>query len=221
MVKLALPACLMVEVECIGFEILVVLAGLNGRTELCAQTLLVSVSGFIYRIPMSLGIAANTQISDLLGSGSPNKAKEVAKYSVLLAAGVGSLIVVLVLSFRTHIPYIFTNEEGVGRLMLDTIPLLGVFTLIDGITGVLSGIIRGMGKQYVGALIQTVGYYAIGVPCGIFAAFTLGWHLNGLWAGISIAMSIICVSQGLYVYYLDWDNLVEEANVRNALEVDV
>jgi multidrug resistance protein, MATE family len=220
MIKLAVPACVMVEVECIGFEVLTLLAGINGTAELCAQTLLVTLCGFIFKVPYSLGIAASTQIAELLGNGSADIAREVSKLALLLAGVIGSLIVVVLLYFRKELPYLFTNEEEVVALMLGAVPLLAVFTLIDAVAGVITGVIRGMGKQYIGALIQTLGYYVIGLPCSIFAAFSLGWHLSGLWAGISIAMLLICVLQGLYIYLLDWNSLVEEAKIRNALDWD-
>ena len=220
MFKLAAPACLMVEVECIGFEILTLLAGLNGTAELCAQTLLVTLCGFIFKVPFSLSIAASTQIADLLGRGSAYEAKQVAKLSIFLAGGTGSLIVILVLCFRNQIPYLLTSDKEVVALMLSAIPLLAIFTLIDAVAGAITGVIRGMGKQYIGALIQTIAYYAIGLPCSIIATFSLGWHLNGLWFGISIAMCLICLLQGLYIYLLDWNGLVEEAKFRNALDRD-
>jgi hypothetical protein len=111
MVKLAAPACLMVEVECIGFEILTLLAGLNGTAELCAQTLLVTLCGFIFKVPFSLGVAASTQIADLLGRGSAYEAREVAKFSLFLAGGIGSLIAILLLSFRNQLPYLFDRRR--------------------------------------------------------------------------------------------------------------
>ena len=190
MVKLAVPSCLMLEVECIGFEILTLLALLNGSAELCAQALLVTLCGFIFKVPFSLGIAASTQIAEVLGKGSARKAKEVAIFTLILAGGIGSLIVVLILSFRNEILYLFTNDSGVAALMRNAVPLLAIFQLIDAIAGVINGIIRGVGKQY---MIQTLGYYAVGLLCSIGAAFSLGWHLRGLWAGISIAMLLICV----------------------------
>ena len=135
----------------------------------------------------------------------------MAIFTLILACGIGSLIVVLILSFRNEILYLFTNDSGVAALMRNAVPLLAIFQLIDAIAGVINGIIRGVGKQYIGALIQTLGYYAVGLPCSIGAAFSLGWHLRGLWAGISIAMLLICVLEGLYLYLLDWSSLVEDA----------
>lgn len=157
MVKLAAPACLMVEVKCIRFEILTLLAGLNGTAELCAQTLLVTLCEYIFKVPFALGITTSAQIADLLGRGSAYEAKEVAKLFLFLAGGIGSLTVLFALSFRNQILYLLTSDEDVATLMLSTVLLVVIFTLIDAIAGVLSGIIRGIGKQYISAMIQTVG----------------------------------------------------------------
>lgn len=221
MIKLAVPSLAMVEVECIGFEILTLLAGQMGTAELCAQTLLVTFCGFIYKIPFSLGIAASTQISERIGEGSHQKAKETAKLAVLLAASFGSALVVILLAFRNKIPYLFTNDPSVVVLMLSVVPMIAIFQLADAIVGVTNGIIRGIGKQYIGAWIQTLGYYVVGLPCSVFAAFGLGWKLNGLWAGISVAMLLICCLEGTYMYFLDWSGLVEDAKERNDAERNV
>ncbi len=70
MVKLALPALLLVVAESIGFEILTLLAGVNGTAELGAQALLATLCSFIFKVPFSMGIAASTQIANLPGRGS-------------------------------------------------------------------------------------------------------------------------------------------------------
>jgi MATE family multidrug resistance protein len=167
-----------------------------------------------------LGVAASTQVAERLGEGSAQKAKAAANSALLLAAGVGSFFAVLLLVFRHEIPYIFTNDKSVVALMFSVVPMIAIFQLSDAIVGVMNGIIRGIGKQYVGAWIQTLGYYVVGLPCSIGSAFGLGWHLNGLWAGISAAMLLICILEGIYMYSLDWSSLVEDAEGRNALERD-
>lgn len=221
MIKLAIPSLAMVEVECIGFEILTLLAGHFGTAELCAQTLLVTFCGFIYKIPFSVGIAASTQIAERIGEGSHEKAKETAKLAISLATGFGTVLVFLLMIFRNQIPYLFTNDPSVVVLMFSVVPMIAVFQLVDAIVGVTNGIIRGIGKQYIGAWIQTLGYYVVGIPCSVGAAFGLGWKLNGLWAGISVAMLLICCLQGIYLYFLDWSGLIEDAKGRNDAERDV
>jgi MATE family multidrug resistance protein len=221
MIKLAIPSLLMVEVECIGFEILTLLAGVFGTAELCAQTLLVTLCGFIFKIPFSLGIAASTQIAERIGEGSHQKAKETARCAITLAGAFGGGLVIVLMIFRNQIPYLFTSDPSVVVLMFSVVPMIAIFQLVDAIVGVTNGIIRGIGKQYIGAWIQTLGYYVVGLPCSIGAAFGLGWRLNGLWAGISVAMTLICCLEGCYMYFLDWSKLVEDAKGRNDLERDV
>ncbi|KAE9970267.1 hypothetical protein BLS_004989, partial [Venturia inaequalis] len=146
MVKLAIPSLLMVEVECIGFELLTLLAGQMGTSELCAQTLLVTFCGFIYKIPFSLSIAASTQISERIGEGSHRRARETGKHAVYLATSFGALLVIILLAFRNQIPPLFTNDPGVADLMSSVVPTIAIFQLVDAIVGVTNGIIRGIGK---------------------------------------------------------------------------
>lgn len=68
---------------------------------------------------------------------------------MILAGIIGSLIVLLVLYFCKAIPYLFTKDDVVA-LMLGAMPILAVFTLIDAIAGVITGVLRGMGKQFIG-----------------------------------------------------------------------
>ncbi|KAE9972103.1 hypothetical protein EG328_005171 [Venturia inaequalis] len=147
MVKLAIPSLLMVEVECIGFELLTLLAGQMGTSELCAQTLLVTFCGFIYKIPFSLSIAASTQISERIGEGSHRRARETGKHAVYLATSFGALLVIILLAFRNQIPPLFTNDPGVAELMSSVVPTIAIFQLVDAVVGVTNGIIRGIGKQ--------------------------------------------------------------------------
>ncbi|KAE9364903.1 MATE efflux family protein, partial [Stipitochalara longipes BDJ] len=216
MAKLAVPDCLMMVADSIGFEVLTLLAGLNGTAELCAQSLLCLLVSTTYQVPLSLSIAASTRIAELMGKGSASGAKYAAKCAMLLAIGVGILNVVLIPYFRHGIPYLFTNDQEVADLMLGVLPLIGIFQLIDAVLGVLNGIIRGLGKQYIGAWIQMICFYGIGIPCSIGAAFGFGWHLIGLWAGISLALILIVSLECVYLSFVDWGSFLKDAEERNA-----
>ena len=46
--------------------------------------------------------------------------------------------------------------------------------------------------------------------------FGLHLDLYGLWAGPAIALSIVSISEGVYIYKTSWQNAAEEAAKRNA-----
>ena len=53
--------------------------------------------------------------------------------------------------------------------------------------------LRGSGRQYIGAIMNFVGYYIIGLPLGITLAIKVKWGVLGLWIGMA-AGNIVHVS---------------------------
>ena len=65
------------------------------------------------------------------------------------------------------------------------LPFLSFFTVMDGVQGVCSGILRGTGNQKLGAYANLFAFYALGLPCAWLFCFKLRWGVNGLLMGIS------------------------------------
>ena len=61
--------------------------------------------------------------------------------------------------------------------------------IFDGMGGVTTGILRGCGLQKIGAIVNLVAYYALGVPGGAVLAFQAGLGIIGLWLGNSLSPS--------------------------------
>uniref|UniRef100_A0A4W6DFB9 Multidrug and toxin extrusion protein n=1 Tax=Lates calcarifer TaxID=8187 RepID=A0A4W6DFB9_LATCA len=76
--------------------------------------------------------------------------------------------------------------------------------------GVAAGVLRGAGKQLVGALCNLVGYYFIGFPIGVSLMFAANMGIVGLWTGLTI----LCVTAGDCFHHilckLDWKKASEE-----------
>lgn len=70
-------------------------------------------------------------------------------------------------------------------------PLVALFQVFDGLGVVTGGILRAKGQQTVGALLNLVGYYVVGIPAGLMLAFYAGMGIYGLWTGLTIALVIV------------------------------
>lgn len=68
----------------------------------------------------------------------------------------------------------FTNDQEVVDAVANVLLLVGVFEFFDHTQGVLSGILRGCGLQLYGAVVNVVGYYLVGAPVLVVAAFVAG-----------------------------------------------
>ena len=71
--------------------------------------------------------------------------------------------------------------------------------------------LQALGLQLVGAVITTIGYFAIGLPLGGVLAFDCcaGLGLNGIWWGNAMALLSSGIATHLYIFFrVDWANEV-------------
>ncbi|KAK1073832.1 hypothetical protein LTR33_009906 [Friedmanniomyces endolithicus] len=216
MVRLALPGLAMVMAEFLAFEILTLASARFGATYLGAQTVLQSLSVLTFSLPFSISIASSTRVANLIGATLPDAAKVTAKVAVVFGTFLGLLNVITLLAARYHIPQLFTNDQEVIKLAAAVLPINAAFQLVDSLAAQMNGLLRGIGKQEIGGYIGLVAYYAIGIPISFATAFGLGWGLYGLWAGPAVALSIVALSEGIYLYKTSWHKAAEEAAKRNA-----
>uniref|UniRef100_A0A4W6FGB6 Multidrug and toxin extrusion protein n=1 Tax=Lates calcarifer TaxID=8187 RepID=A0A4W6FGB6_LATCA len=76
--------------------------------------------------------------------------------------------------------------------------------------GVAAGVLRGAGKQLVGALCNLVGYYFIGFPIGVSLMFAANMGIVGLWTGLTICVSLQAIAFITFLCKLDWKKASEE-----------
>ena len=206
----------MVEAEWLAFEILTLAASYLGTTHLAAQSVLSTLTGVTFQIPFPISIAASTRIANLIGATLVPAAKTSAKVSFVIAAAVGSLNVILLSSLRNYIPKLFTSDPDVVALVARILPLCAAFQLFDALATNCNGILRGLGRQVVGGWVQLLCYYGVAIPISIGTTFGLGWGLYGLWAGVAIALVLVAVIEGVYLWRMGWERSVEDARRRNA-----
>ena len=72
-----------------------------------------------------------------------------------------------------------------------TLPL--VLAPGDGVSTVLSGVLRGAGRQRLGAIIMAAVAWGFGLPLQMALAFTAGLGVTGMWLGAAISSSVQAV----------------------------
>lgn len=79
--------------------------------------------------------------------------------------------------------YLFSHDESVVQLVSKVMPLVASFQVADGLAGSCGGVLRGLGRQQLGAFFNMFAYYVLALPLGITLAFRAGYGLQGLWIG--------------------------------------
>lgn len=62
--------------------------------------------------------------------------------------------------------YIFTGDPDVAAYVASLLPIVCIYQIGDGGSCVTGGILRGSGKQKIGAVANLLAYYVIGLPLG-------------------------------------------------------
>ncbi|KAL5338303.1 mate-domain-containing protein [Aspergillus crustosus] len=216
MIRLALPGLLMVEAECLAFEVLTLGSSYLGTTPLAAQSVLSTICSIAFQIPFTLSISSSTRLANLIGATLVDAAKLTAKVAMWGGVLVGFLNVAIIFSLRYYLPRLFTSEEDIIELVAQVLPFCAAFQLFDSLACICNGILRGLGRQEIGGYVQLFCYYAIAMPISFGTAFGLGWGLFGLWSGVAIALFLVSVIEAVFLTQTDWNRSVEDAAQRNA-----
>ncbi|KAI0311917.1 MOP flippase [Amylostereum chailletii] len=217
--KLALPGILMVGTEWAAFEIVALAAGRLGRIPLAAQSVIMTTDQILNTIPFGIGVAASTRVGSLIGCRSASGAKFAGHISALLSVITGSIVMVVLICTKDVFGYMFSDDDEVVGLVSKVIPLLASFQVADGLAGSCGGVLRGQGRQHLGAMFNIIAYYVLALPLGISMAFRYNLGLQGLWIGQVVALFIVGIAE-YYVVWLgtDWEWEVQKGAERNMLE---
>ena len=62
----------------------------------------------------------------------------------------------------------------------------------------MSGVLRGSGRQFLGACINLVAFYVMGLPVGISLALAGKMGTVGIWIGLGVASFVqVCCDENL------------------------
>uniref|UniRef100_A0A669DAL1 Solute carrier family 47 member 3 n=1 Tax=Oreochromis niloticus TaxID=8128 RepID=A0A669DAL1_ORENI len=188
-IRLAVPGMVMLCVEWWTYEIGGFLAGLINEVELGAQSVVYQLANIAYMFPLGFSIAGSVRVGNALGGGETEQAKLSAKMSMFLSVSI--CLSSLIGSLKDHISYIFTYDEWAA----------------------VGGIIRGAGKQRVGAICNILGYYGVGFPIGVSLMFAAKLGIKGLWTGLLICVFLQCSFLIFYLIRMNWKNVTVEVCV--------
>lgn len=218
MIRLALPGVIMIEAECLAFEILTFASSYFGVTVLAAQSILATLTSITFMIPFPLSIAASTRVANLIGATLADAAKLTTKVAFVGAVIIGVLNVTFLSALKDYIPYLFTSDPDVIELVSSILPLCAAFQLFDALAALCNGTLRGLGRQHFGGYVQLFCYYVVAMPISMGTSFGMHWDLWGLWTGVAIALALVTAIEFVYLVKTDWQRSVDEARQRNDYE---
>ncbi|XP_009093215.1 multidrug and toxin extrusion protein 1 isoform X1 [Serinus canaria] len=212
--SLAIPSMLMMCIEWWTYEIGSFLIGLLSVVELSVQSIIYEVSVVAFMIPLGLGTAASVQVGNALGAGNIEMAKRSSNTS-LICTGVFSVIVGSILAAtRNVLGYVFTKDKEIIDLVAWVMPIYIVFHLFEAMTGACSGVLRGIGRQKFGAIVNAVTYYGVGMPLAAVLLFVAKIGVMAFWISMLVCVFMLSTTFLTYISRVDWEKAAKKAQRR-------
>ncbi|XP_067440346.1 multidrug and toxin extrusion protein 1-like isoform X2 [Thunnus thynnus] len=217
--RLAIPSMLMTCLTWWIFEIGGFLAGVISEVELGAQSIAFQLSTIAFMFPQGFSVAAGVRVGNALGAGNTEQAKLSCKVPIICAFIVACLVGGGLSIARNVIGYIFTSDQDIIQRVADVMIIFVFMHIGDATAGVAGSVLRGAGKQLIGAVCNLVGFYFIGYPIGVSLMFAANMGIVGLWTGLTICVSVQSTFFIAFLCKLDWKRATEEALVRAGVQI--
>ncbi|KAM6552812.1 hypothetical protein CsatB_013574 [Cannabis sativa] len=214
--KLSIPSAVMLTLEIWSFEMMVLLSGFlpNPKLETSVLSISLNTCSLVYMVPLGLSGVISTRISNELGAGRPQIARLALCVALCMVVTEGTLVgAVLILGHRIW-GYCYSREAEVVKYVGQMLILISISQFFDGIQSVLSGSVRGSGRQKIGAFANLAAYYLMGIPVALLLAFVFHIGGKGLWIGIIVALIMQALSLAILTICTDWEKEVNNASDR-------
>jgi len=191
LIALGAPAAGQLTLEVGVFATASALAGRMLPASLAAHQIALNLAGFTYMVPLGLASAGAVRVGHAIGRRDAAGAARAGWTALLF----GAIFMSLAALAFTAIPHVligaFTTDDRVREIGAALLAVAAVFQLFDGLQGVGTGVLRGLGDTRTPMLWNLAGHWGIGLPIAYVLAFHLGLGVIGLWWGLSSGL-IIC-----------------------------
>jgi len=220
--SLGIPGMLQLCFDWWAFEIVTLLCGILPKDPILAigaNAICRSLLSMSYRVYTGISLAGNVRIGNALGEGLLQRAKLVPKIMMSLSLISSLSCALILLGFRTQLAAVYTSDSDMRELVGNLIYLLAPFQVGVAINCTIQGIFKGTGRQDLGAKLNFLSYYVVGLPIGILLACLTFLGALGLWIGLTVGVYMVAVGGCFLVAKIDWDKLGVEATHRKGSHI--
>jgi MATE family multidrug resistance protein len=197
--SLGAPAASQITLEVGVFAASTALAGRLAPVALAAHQIAIHIAALSFMVPLGISSAGAVRVGHAVGRLDAPGAERAGWTALMFGAGFMTCTAAMFVLVPRVLIGAFTRDQGVLELGASLLAVAAVFQLFDGIQGVATGVLRGLGDTRTPMLWNLVGHWFVGLPTGYVLCFVLGLGVIGLWWGLSIGL-IICGAVLLVVW---------------------
>jgi MATE family multidrug resistance protein len=191
LLALGLPAASQVTLEVGVFAAATALAGRLAPAALAAHQIAVNFAALTFMVPLGVASAGAVRVGHAVGREDYDGAARSGWTAILFGVAFMSCAAAVFLLVPRLLIGAFTADPAVISIGASLLFVGAIFQLFDGIQGVSTGVLRGVGDTRTPMIWNLAGHWFIGLPLGYTLCFVVGLGVIGLWWGLSTGL-IIC-----------------------------
>ena len=190
LLDLGLPAATQVTAEVGVFAVATVLAGTLDPISSASHQIAINLASVAFMVPLGIGSAGAVRVGHAIGSRDRSRAAASGWTAILLGTAFMVTSGLVFFVFPRQLIALFSTEPAVLSLGTSLLYIAAVFQLFDGIQGVITGTLRGLGDTRTPMVVNLAAHWLIGLPVSYTLCFVFGWGVRGLWWGLSLGLII-------------------------------
>ena len=166
------------------------------------------------KVPTAISWANGIIMANKLGNQRARDARAGWDAALILCTILTFSMSIFTYIFRFEITQFLapkSRQNEIHNAVVDTLPYLAIYMIVDQVQRTGQGAIRGMGMQKYGAMANVLSYYVIGIPIGLFLCFYCHFKVKGLWIGMSIAAATSSLGFIIIRTQINWQKQVKNA----------
>lgn len=171
LIKLGLPSGLTQAIFSLAMIVVQSLTNTFGEMVIAANVIIMRVDGFAMMPNFSFGSAMTTYAGQNIGARKMDRVDKGTKQGTMVAAGVSTVITIIILSFGKYLMAIFTETKELVELSMHMMRILSVGYIAMAVTQSLSGVMRGAGDTMTPMWISLITTVILRVPIAYGIAY--------------------------------------------------
>jgi multidrug resistance protein, MATE family len=200
MVHLGLPAASTVTLEVGVFAAATALAGQLAPAAAASHQIALNIAAVAFMVPLGLASAGAVRVGHAVGAGSAARAAAAGWTAILLGVAFMTTTAIAFVAAPELLIGLFTSDTAVITLGSSLLFVAAVFQLFDGLQGVATGVLRGLGDTRTPMITNLAAHWLFGLPVGYTLCFIVGVGVIGLWVGLSTGL-VIAGAVLVYVWH--------------------
>lgn len=167
--------------------------GKLGTDIIASHQIAINIASVVFMVPLGIAMATTVRVGYARGRNNGQGVRQAAAVGMMLTLCVQLVSAALLFTVPERIAGMYTNDAAVITLAGQLLILAAIFQLSDGIQAASNGALRGLKDTRMPMLISGFAYWGVGMPVGLWLAFSHGLGAAGMWMGLIAGLSVAAV----------------------------